>query len=91
MATNALVTVTTVNECFKAMKLAYFVNRSTITMMIVFPLDGGNPSTKSIEISIYIRVGLAMVAVTKQVLYNQFYTIDKYRTATKILSLINAY
>ena len=57
LATNALAIVTTVYGCFKATKWECFVNRSTITLMIVCPLDGGNPSIKFIETSIDIRVG----------------------------------
>lgn len=54
LLTNALATITAVKGCFKGTKWAYFVNRSTTTMMTVYPLKDGNPSMKSIKMSVHI-------------------------------------
>jgi len=59
LATKTLVIVAAVKRCFNTAKLTYFVKRSTITMMTVYPLKGGRPSIKSMEISnhIFIEIG----------------------------------
>lgn len=58
LAINALATTTAVNGCLKATKWAYLVYWSTITIITVYPLEDGNPSIKSIEMSVHIWAGM---------------------------------
>ena len=47
-----------VNGCLSGRKCAYLDKRSTTTMMTFLPRDNGNPSTKSMKISVQFLLGM---------------------------------
>lgn len=60
--------------CFNEMKWAYFVSRSTATIIAKYPMERGNPSTKSIAMSDQTRSererGWSEPGVSCYLLYN---------------------
>ena len=79
-STNFSATCFAVNGCFKVMKCAILLNRSTTTMILSKPPTLGNPSMKSMVQSSRIRLAMVMVVIVQQGRVLQFYSFDIFRT-----------